>query len=413
MSAEGASSSRKKIPNYVWTFLALAVGLAAGGIWPTALTPVAAATGALIRIIVALVPMLILVALSPAVATLIRRGLAGRFAGAVVVWYVGTSILAGAIAVLTSALIFRLPFSTGGQSPWEEVTGMLTSFGQGGVSFPLLAILAGGLLGFLGGKHDATYRKLKWLSDGIENTGERLAYVMLPLILAFGVTLGVRFGARLGVAHYLTMAAYTAVLCAVWWAFYTFVLVRWLGRRDVGPILRDYYVPTAVFAAGTTSSLATLPVNLANAKKVGVRDEVADFVIPFGAVANLDASALAYLAYAPFVVSHVFGLELSWLMLLAAWPAVVVFTIAAPGLPAGMGTALWSATLFASVLGLEGQAQGDFIATWIALSGGVPDMLRTATNCTGDGYSAIIFDARFDEISGQRSQVSSSASIRD
>ncbi|MYL05844.1 MAG: dicarboxylate/amino acid:cation symporter, partial [Gemmatimonadales bacterium] len=150
-------------------------------------------------------------------------------------------------------------------------------------------------------------------------------------------------------------------------------------------------------AAGTCSSLATLPVNLANAKKMGVRDEVADFVLPFGAVVNLDASALAYVAYGPFVVSYVFGLELSWMMMLAAWPAVVLFTIAAPGLPAGMGTALWSATLFASMLGLEGQAQGEFIASWIALSGGIPDMLRTATNTTGDGYTAIIFDGRFDE----------------
>ncbi len=87
-------------------------------------------------------------------------------------------------------------------------------------------------------------------------------------------------------------------------------------------------------------------------------------------------------------------------MMLAAWPAVVLFTIAAPGLPAGMGTALWSATLFANILGLDGQAQADFITTWIALSGGVPDMLRTATNCTGDGFTAIIFEARFDEFFG-------------
>jgi hypothetical protein len=62
-----------------------------------------------------------------------------------------------------------------------------------------------------------------------------------------------------------------------------------------------------------------------------------------------------------------------------------------------MGTALWSATLFANVLGLEGQLQGEFIAGWIALSGGIPDMFRTATNCTDDGYTAIIFDSRFDE----------------
>jgi Na+/H+-dicarboxylate symporter len=390
-----------KIPKYVWTFLALVVGLAAGGLMPDLLAPVAAATGTLIRFVVMLVPILILAALSPAVATLVRRGLAGRFAGAVVLWYVGTSIVAGAIALVTSALIFRIPFSTSGRGAWTEASTMLESFGQGGASLPLIAIVVGIGVGLFGAKHDKTYAVLKRMADAIENAGDSLAYVMLPLILLFGITLGVRFGARAGVAHYLTMTAYTAALCAVWWTFYTFVLVKKVGRRQLGPILTDYYVPTALFAAGTTSSLATLPVNLTNAKKVGVRDEVADFVIPFGAVANLDASALAYIAYGPFVITHIFGLELSWLMLLAAWPAVVLFTIAAPGLPAGMGTALWSATLFTNILGLDAQAQGDFIATWIALSGGIPDMLRTATNCTDDGYTAIVFDARFDEWFGQ------------
>jgi len=390
-----------KIPKYVWTFLALVMGLAAGGLMPDLFAPVASATGTLIHFVVMLVPVLILAALSPAVATLVRRGLAGRFAGAVVLWYVGTSIVAGAIALVTSALIFRIPFSTSGRGAWTEASTMLESFGQGGASLPLIAIVVGIGVGLFGAKHDKTYAVLKRMADAIENAGDSLAYVMLPLILLFGITLGVRFGARAGVAHYLTMTAYTAALCAVWWTFYTFVLVKKVGRRQLGPILTDYYVPTALFAAGTTSSLATLPVNLTNAKKVGVRDEVADFVIPFGAVANLDASALAYIAYGPFVITHIFGLELSWLMLLAAWPAVVLFTIAAPGLPAGMGTALWSATLFANILGLDAQAQGDFIATWIALSGGIPDMLRTATNCTDDGYTAIVFDARFDEWFGQ------------
>lgn len=130
-------------------------------------------------------------------------------------------------------------------------------------------------------------------------------------------------------------------------------------------------------------------------KRYGVRDEVADFVLPFGAVVNLDASTLMYVAYAPFVLTHVFGIAVSWTMLLVAWPALVLFTIAAPGLPAGIGTALWSATLFSSMVGLEGQEQSDFVATWIALSGGLPDMLRTATNCTGDGFTALMFDRFF------------------
>ncbi len=388
---------KRRIPAYVWTLLALGAGLAAGGFFPGPLEPVADATSTLISWVVAIVPLLILAALSPAIATLVRRGLAGRFAGAVVLWYVFTSTVAGLIALVTSAAIFRIPLTTGDRGIWAEAGAMLQSLGASGASWPLLAILVGVLVGALGARHDPTYRVLRRVAGVIERSGGRLAYVMVPLILAFGVTLGVRFGARLGLSHYASMTAYTAALVLVWWAFYTFVLVRRVGRRPVGPVLSRYYLPTAVFAAGTCSSLVTLPVNLANAKKVGVRDEVADFVLPFGAVVNLDASALAYVAYGPFVVSYVFGLELSWMMMLAVWPAVVLFTIAAPGLPAGMGTALWSATLFASILGLEGQAHGEFIATWIALSGGIPDMLRTATNCTGDGYTAIIFDGRFDE----------------
>lgn len=389
---------RSKIPTYIRTFIALVVGALLGGLAPGALGSVADFTAGLIRFVVAIVPVLILVAISPAVATLVRRGLAGRFAASVVAWYVGTSVLAGLLGVVASSVFFDIPLATGTGGAWAEARAMLRLFGQGGASLPLLAIAAGILLGLLGSRHDRTYRVLESIAGGIERSGERLGYVMLPLILLFGITLGVRFGARLGLTHYLTMVAYTALLCGAWWAFYTFVLVRRVGRAAVRPVVTDYYLPTAVFAAGTCSSLATLPVNLTNVKKLGVRDEVADFVIPFGAVANLDASALAYVAYGPFVVSHVFGLELSWTMMLAAWPAVVLFTIAAPGLPAGMGTALWSATLFANILGLEGSAQGEFIATWIALSGGLPDMMRTATNCTGDGYAAIIFHNRFDEL---------------
>jgi len=222
----------------VWTFLALLAGLAAGGLLPGPLAPVADATATLIAWVVAIVPLLILAALSPAIATLVRRGLAGRFAGAVVLWYVFTSTIAGLIALVTSAAIFRLPLTTGGRGVWTEAATMLESLGAGGASWPLLAILVGVLMGLWGARHDPTYRVLKRVADAIESAGSGLAYVMLPLILAFGITLGVRFGARLGLSHYLTMTAYTGALVLVWWAFYTFVLVRRIGRRPMGYVWR-------------------------------------------------------------------------------------------------------------------------------------------------------------------------------
>ncbi len=383
----------ESIPAYVWTLLALIFGMALGGALPARLAPVATGTTVLIRFIVALVPILILAALSPAIGTLLRRGLAGRFAGAVLLWYVASSAAAGLMGLVISSAMFGIPFSAGGAGAWGEVANMLRAFGdQPSAALPLLAIIAAILVGIASWWIDPLYAALARIERSIARAGQKIGYVMIPLILLFGISLGVRFGTRLGMGHYLTMTLYTAALCFLWWLFYVFVIIRLVARRRPGAVIAQYYAPTAIFAAGTCSSLATLPVNLVNVKRFGVRDEVADFVLPFGAIVNLDASTLMYVAYAPFVLTHVFGITVSWTVLLVAWPALVLFTIAAPGLPAGIGTALWSSTLFASMVGLEGQARTDFIATWIALSGGLPDMLRTATNCTGDGFTAITFD---------------------
>jgi Na+/H+-dicarboxylate symporter len=391
--------SLRRIPAYILTFASLVFGILLGGLFAEALYPVARGTGLLIRAIVALVPLLIVVALSPAIATLVRRGLAGRFAGSVILWYLLSSAVAGLFGLVMSSLIFGIPFTSDGVGAWTEALKMFSAFGeQPGASLPLLAIVAAIVLGAIAVRVEPLYALLQKIESGIAAGGGKIGYAMIPLVFLFGISIGVRFGARVGMGHYAVMTVYTAVLCLVWWLFYVFVIVRHLARRRVSRVLTEYYVPTAVFAAGTCSSLATLPVNLANAKACGVRDEVADFVLPIGAVVNLDASTLMYMAYAPFVLSYVFGLEVSWTLMLVAWPALVLFTVAAPGLPAGIGTALWSATLFASMVGLTGQTHADFVATWVALSGGLPDMFRTATNCTGDGFTAMLFDSFFERL---------------
>ncbi len=346
--------------------------------------------------IIRLVPVLILAALAPAVAGLLRRGRAGRLAAAVTGWYVVSSLVAGLMGVLVSSLLFSIPLTSGSEGGWAQVRQMLATLGsQPGASLPLLAIVVALALGFAGARHDGLFRALSAVQRAIAESGPKLGYVIVPFVFMMGVSIGVRFGARLGVANYLVMTAYTALLCGLWFLFYLLVVLKLGARQPIGRVLRLYYLPTAAFAAGTSSSLVTLPVNLAAVKEYGVRDDIADFVLPFGAVMNLDASALAYVAYAPFVLSHLFGLEISWMLLLAAWPAVVIFTIAAPGLPAGMGTALWSGTLFASMLALEDPTRAEFVATWVALSSGLPDMLRTATNCTGDGFTSIFMNRYF------------------
>jgi Na+/H+-dicarboxylate symporter/photosystem II stability/assembly factor-like uncharacterized protein len=382
----------------VWGFIALLVGIAAGGMIPEALEPVADATRSLLSVIVLLAPALIVGALSPAIATLVRRGLAGRFVAAVIGWFVLASVVGSMLGMVVAGIAFHLPLE-GGAATLGDAATMLRSLASGGkASGAVVAVMVAVVIGLIGVKADRVYEVLRGIERGIAMAGSWIGIAMVPLILALGIMIGVSFGARIGMSHYGLMILYSAVMAVIWWLLYWLLALPLLGGvRDRVRLLKDYYLPTALFAAGTCSTLATIPVNIANVKKYGVRDEVADFVIPMGAILHKGASAMQYMAYGPLIAGYVFGLEIGWSHLLVVWPFIVVYTMAAPGVPGAMGLALWTAVLFASLLGLQDPLRATFVGTWVALAGGIPDMFRTSGNSTADGFAAIIFDHHFDQ----------------
>jgi Na+/H+-dicarboxylate symporter len=275
---------------------------------------------------------------------------------------------------------------------------MLNELRAGKASVAVLAVLISITIGLIGVKVDAVYSILRRVEHAIARAGASIGIALIPLVLALGIMIGVSFGARLGMGHYALMILYSAGMAVIWWLLYMVILLPRIGRvRDRSRLIKEYYLPTALFAAGTCSSLATIPVNIANVKKYGAREEVADFVVPIGAVVHKGASAMQYMAYGPFIAGYVFGLDIGWAHLLVVWPFVVVYTMAAPGVPGAMGLALWTGVLFASLLQLEDPLKATFIGTWVALAGGIPDMFRTSGNATADGFAAVIFSNRFDK----------------
>ena len=381
-----------KIPTYLFLLASLILGMLLGGFFSDSLQGVATSVNVAISVIIYLVPILIFVALSPAIASLADSGRANSLAGSVILWYLFTSFLAGLLGLSVSTLLFGLSLSTSLDNPSGTMMTLLAPGESLSASRPLIAILLAICFGLLGTKWNFLRLFLEKVQSKVFYFGSKIKLVIVPFVLFLGISVGVRFGAQLGLTNYVLMTMYTFLLCLTWTTFYVFILLKLAKPHDVKEVARDYLLPTAVFAAGTCSSLLTLPVNLANVKKQGVSARIADFVLPVGSVINLDASALAYVAYAPFVLSYLFGIQIVLATLLMAWPAIVLFTIAAPGLPAGMGTALWSATLFASVLNLPENVASEFVATWIAMSSGLPDMMRTATNCTSDGFASMIME---------------------
>ena len=135
-------------------------------------------------------------------------------------------------------------------------------------------------------------------------------------------------------------------------------------------------LPVMLFAFSTSSSNATIPLNLETLeRKCGVDEKVASFTIPLGATINMSGTAIMQ-GVAVVFVAQAFGIDLSTSALMTVVITAVTAAIGTAGVP-GVGT-IMLAMVFESV-GLP--------AAGIAMIMGVDrilDMGRTAVNVTGD-----------------------------
>ena len=133
--------------------------------------------------------------------------------------------------------------------------------------------------------------------------------------------------------------------------------------------------PAMITAFTTTSSNATLPVNIECCNKMGAEPEISAFVLPLGATINMDGTAI-YQAVAAVFIACCYGIELTlgdMAMIVLTATLASVGTAGTPG--AGM-------IMLAMVL-----TQVNIPVAGIALIAGVDklfDMGRTTLNITGD-----------------------------
>lgn len=139
-----------------------------------------------------------------------------------------------------------------------------------------------------------------------------------------------------------------------------------------------------LLAFSTSSSAAVMPMSMRTAEdKLHVRREISEFLIPVGATINMDGTAL-YQVVATVFLSQVFGIDLSFAMMLMIATITVGASIGAPSVP-GVGI-----VILASILDSVG-----IPATGIALILGVDrilDMCRTSVNVTGDLTACVFFN---------------------
>ena len=135
-------------------------------------------------------------------------------------------------------------------------------------------------------------------------------------------------------------------------------------------------LPVMLFAFSTSSSSATIPLNMETLeKKIGVDTRVASFTIPLGATINMDGTAIMQGAAVVFI-AQAFGIDLSTTALVTVVVMAVTASIGTAGVP-GVGTIMLAMVFETVGLPAEGMAMIMGIDRLL-------DMGRTAINVTGD-----------------------------
>ena len=138
--------------------------------------------------------------------------------------------------------------------------------------------------------------------------------------------------------------------------------------------------PAMITAFTTTSSNATLPVNMECCNKMGAEPEISSFVLPLGATINMDGTAI-YQAVATVFIASCYGITLT---LSDMAMVVLTATLASVGTAGVSGAGMIMLAMVLETVGLPVEG--------IAIIAGVDkifDMGRTTLNITGDATCAL------------------------
>lgn len=207
-----------------------------------------------------------------------------------------------------------------------------------------------------------------------------MTMVMILMKLApYGVfCLLAKLFAGVGVGMILSLAKYffTVVIVLLMHSlgFYTFILKTFTGQ-SVKLFLSKMRSALAL-AFSTASSGATMPVTLRTVEqRLGVNNSVASFTVPLGATINMDGTAIMQGVATVFIAqAYNIGLGLEGYL-----TVVLTATLASIGTAAVPGVGLVMLVMVLNQVGLPVEGIGLIIGVDRLL-----DMMRTATNVTGD-----------------------------
>lgn len=158
------------------------------------------------------------------------------------------------------------------------------------------------------------------------------------------------------------------------------VVVGGIGRVSPAKFIAAMKEPM-LFVFASCSSVATIPLTLRAVKKLGVDDDTANFVVPLGAVVNMNGTAI-YQAVAVVFTAQIFGIHLSLMDQAMVMLTATLAAVGTAGIP-GSGLVMLTIVLGAANLPMEG----------VALLAGIDRILnmgRVVPNIVGDAAAAVV-----------------------
>ena len=141
------------------------------------------------------------------------------------------------------------------------------------------------------------------------------------------------------------------------------------------------FMSVMFFAYSSSTSNATIPLNMNKLEDMGVSRDVSSFTIPLGATINMDGTAIMQ-GVAVMFAAQAYGIDLGTSALLTVIFTAVMASIGTAGVPS---VGLVTLTMVFNSVGLPVQAIGVIFGIDHVL-----DMFRTAVNVTGDAICTMI-----------------------
>lgn len=338
-----------------------------------------------------IIPLIIIGFVAPAIADIGKRASKMLIATAALA-YIAT-LASGLLSYFTGATLFPSLIESGSLS--SEIGDAHNLAPYFTVTIPsLMNVMTALVLAFtlgLGGAQLSTQYLRNVLIDFRDIINLVIAKVIIPLLplYIFGIFMNMTISGQVG-GILMTFISIIAIIFGlhIFILVFQYCIAAIFAKKNPFKML-GMMMPAYFTALGTQSSAATIPVTLRQTVMMGVKSNVAGFVIPLCATIHMSGSTLKIVACA-LALMMAGGMEYNFMMFAGFICMLGITMIAAPGVPGGAIMA--SLGLLSSMLGFSEADNALMIALYIAM-----DSFGTACNVTGDGAIAQIINRFFSQ----------------